>query len=194
MRDVAFYFRKKTGAPKLTDSGLADVLLGGQGLTVTVHLVSADKDRSSVFKVKDVSTLIHTLKFSVRDSKHDMLYKLLGPLATGLVKKQLQKAIGGAVRTALEYVDGQLVGVRDRMAEAKASEDKTRTQALQEVSRAQAFRRCGVCADACCRSSSATRPRRSPSSRRRTRRARTSRSSRAATRRCSRRRDTRPDG
>ena len=34
MRDVAFYFRKKSGIPKLTDSGLADVLLGGQGLTV----------------------------------------------------------------------------------------------------------------------------------------------------------------
>jgi hypothetical protein len=34
MRDVAFYFRKKGGIPKLTDSGLADVLLGGHGLTV----------------------------------------------------------------------------------------------------------------------------------------------------------------
>lgn len=34
MRDVAFYFRRKSGIPKLTDSGLADVLLGGQGLTV----------------------------------------------------------------------------------------------------------------------------------------------------------------
>jgi Family of unknown function (DUF5923) len=34
MRDVAFYFRKKSGIPKLTDSGLADVLLGGHGLTV----------------------------------------------------------------------------------------------------------------------------------------------------------------
>ena len=34
MRDVAFYYRKKTGIPKLTDSGLADVLLGGGGLTV----------------------------------------------------------------------------------------------------------------------------------------------------------------
>jgi len=36
MRDVAFYFRKKSGIPKLTDSGLADVLLGGHGLTVRI--------------------------------------------------------------------------------------------------------------------------------------------------------------
>ncbi|KAH9851443.1 hypothetical protein C2E23DRAFT_732995 [Lenzites betulinus] len=132
MRDVAFYFRKKTGTPKITDSGLADILLGGSGLTVTVHLVSADKDRSSVFKVKDVSTSIHTLKFSIRDSKHDTLYKLLGPLATGLVKKQLQKAVGEAVRTMLEYVDGQLVAVRDQMTEAKTSEDKSRRDVLRQ--------------------------------------------------------------
>lgn len=132
MRDVAFYFRKKTGTPKLTDSGIADVLLGGSGLTVTVTLASADKDRSSVFKVKDVQTAIHTLKFSIRDSKHDTLYKMLSPLATGLVKKQLQKAIGGAVRTAFEYIDGRLVGVRDQMAEAKASEDLSRRDVLKQ--------------------------------------------------------------
>ncbi|KAL1945663.1 hypothetical protein VTO73DRAFT_1665 [Trametes versicolor] len=132
MRDVAFYFRKKTGTPKLTDSGLADILLGGSGLTTTVHLVSADKDRSSVFKVKDVTTNIHTLKFSIRDSKHDTLYKIFGPLATGLVKKQLQNAVGQAVRTALEYVDGQLVAVRDQMAQARASEDVDRRDVLRQ--------------------------------------------------------------
>lgn len=36
MRDVAFYYHKKTGLPKMKDSGLADVLLGGEGLTVCV--------------------------------------------------------------------------------------------------------------------------------------------------------------
>ncbi|EPQ50351.1 hypothetical protein GLOTRDRAFT_141540 [Gloeophyllum trabeum ATCC 11539] len=133
MRDVAFYFRKKTGIPKLTDSGLADVLLGGSGLTATIHLVGSNKDRSSVFKVKDVNVKVDTLKFSIRDSKHDMLYKTLRPLATGLVKKQIQKALEGALKTGLEYVDGQLVSVRDRYQDAKASDEKSRTQALQEL-------------------------------------------------------------
>jgi hypothetical protein len=31
------------------------------------------------------------------------------------------------------YVDGQLVGVRDRMAEAKVNEGESRTQVLQEL-------------------------------------------------------------
>ncbi|KAI0275464.1 hypothetical protein BC834DRAFT_840264 [Gloeopeniophorella convolvens] len=131
MRDVAFYFRKKTGIPKMTDSGLADVLLGGQGVTATVHLVSADKDKSSVFKVKNVNVKVDSLKFSIRDSKHDILYKTVRPLATGLIKKQIQKAVADAITTGMEYVDGQLVGVRDRMSEARKSPDGSRTDALR---------------------------------------------------------------
>lgn len=133
MRDVAFYFRKKSGFPKISDSGLADVLLGGQGLTATIHLVSADKDRTSVFKVKNVHVKVDSLKFSIRDSKHDTLYKTLRPLATGLIKRQIQKAVADAITTGMEYVDGQLVGVRDRMREAHESEDGSRTKALQET-------------------------------------------------------------
>ncbi|KAI0311876.1 hypothetical protein OF83DRAFT_1068125 [Amylostereum chailletii] len=133
MRDVAFYFRKKTGIPKLTDSGLADVLLGGQGLTATIHLVSADKDKSSVFKVKNVNVKVDSLKFSIRDSKHDILYKTLRPLATGLIKKQIQKAVADAITTGMEYVDGQLVAVRDRYQEASSEDETTRTEALRRA-------------------------------------------------------------
>ncbi|KAL4069133.1 hypothetical protein J3A83DRAFT_4535807 [Scleroderma citrinum] len=133
MREVAFYFRKKSGFPKVADSGIADVLIGGSGLTATVHLVSADKDKSSVFKVRNVHVKVDTLKFSIRDSKHDLLYKTLKPLATVLVKRQIQKAIAGGIHTGLEYLDGQLVAVRDRMEEVKAKGDANRTQAFQDL-------------------------------------------------------------
>lgn len=133
MRDVAFYYRKKIGVPKVTDSGLADVLLGGQGLTVAAHLASSDKDKSSVFKVKNVDVNVDTLKFSIRDSKHDALYKTLLPLVNGLIKRKVQNAIGGAVTTLLEYIDEQLVAIRDQMEEAKAGEDSSRMKVLKEV-------------------------------------------------------------
>jgi hypothetical protein len=66
------------------------------------------------------------------------LYKTLKPLATGLVKRQIQKAIRDAVTTGLEYLDGQLVGVRDKMEAAKSEEKdgvetKSRMQILHEV-------------------------------------------------------------
>lgn len=98
-----------------------------------VHLVSADEDKTSVFKVKSVIVKVDTLKFAIRDSKHDFLYKTLKPLATSLVKKQIQKAVKDSITTGMEYVDGQLVGVRDRMATAKAAEGESRTKVLQEV-------------------------------------------------------------
>jgi len=132
MRDVAFYYRKKTGIPKLADSGLADVLLGGGGLTVTVDLTSADsKDKSSIFKVRSVRVKVHSLKFSIHGSKHDYLYKTLRPLATVLIKRQIQKAVADAIKTGMEYVDGQLVSVRDRVEEARGSSDSSRTDVLR---------------------------------------------------------------
>jgi len=130
-RDAAFYFKMKSGI-KMSDSGLTDVVLGG-GLTVTVHLISADKDKSSVFKVKNVVVKADSLKFSIRDSEHDVLYKLLQPFATPLVKQQIQKAIAGSIRTGLEYIDGQLVGVRDCMASAEATEGESRSKASQDL-------------------------------------------------------------
>ncbi|KAJ6451660.1 hypothetical protein C8R47DRAFT_300002 [Mycena vitilis] len=132
MRDVAFYFRTKTGPIKIKDSGLADVLLGGQGLTATVTLTSSP-DSAHVFSVGRVRVSVGSLKFSIRDSKHDLLYKTFKPLATRLIKSQIKKALADAIRTGFEYVDGQLVGVRDRMAEAKGSEEGRRRDVLGDM-------------------------------------------------------------
>ena len=147
IRDVAFYFRMETGL-EIIDSGLADVVLGGEGLSVsfhclfccglmlirllpaTIHLVSSDQNKCSVFKVKVVIVKVHTLKFY---SKHNFFYKTFKPLATCLIKKQIKKAIKDLITTGMEYVDGQLVGVRDRMASAKATEGESRTKVLQDV-------------------------------------------------------------
>ncbi|KAJ7061465.1 hypothetical protein C8F01DRAFT_1369002 [Mycena amicta] len=115
MRDVAFSFRTKTGI-KMQDKGMLDVDLGGSGLSVLVTLVSSPAaDTSSVFRVALVRVKVGSLKLNIRDSKHGLLYKTLKPLATRLIKKQVKKAVADAVRTGFEYVDGQLVQVRQRV-------------------------------------------------------------------------------
>ncbi|THU79288.1 hypothetical protein K435DRAFT_698145, partial [Dendrothele bispora CBS 962.96] len=103
MRDVAFYLGKKSGIPKLKDSGIADVTVGGEGLTATVHLTSTE-DPSTLLAVKSVSVKVDNLKFSIRDSKHDLLYKTLKPLATGLIKRQIQKAVRGLILLVITFV------------------------------------------------------------------------------------------
>jgi hypothetical protein len=50
-----------------------------------------------------------------------------------LIKKQIEKAIKAALTTGFEYIDGQLVAVRDRMEIAKASEGQSRTDVLKDV-------------------------------------------------------------
>lgn len=54
MRDVGFAFKKKTGFPKLSDSGLADVLLSGSGISVDIELASAGKRDDHAFLIKNV--------------------------------------------------------------------------------------------------------------------------------------------
>ncbi|KAF8186734.1 hypothetical protein BJ912DRAFT_1032111 [Pholiota molesta] len=115
MRDVKFYYRKKTGLARVRDAGVADVVLGGQGVSATIELISARHDPSSVFTIHSIHVKIDSLKFAIRDSNHDFLYKTLRPLATGLIKKQVGKAVRDALRTGLEYLDGELVAVRERI-------------------------------------------------------------------------------
>jgi hypothetical protein len=133
LRDVIFYYKKKQGIPRVSDTGLMDVVLGGHGMTATAVVVSAGKDRSSVFHVQDVNVKIASLNFSIRDAKHEFWYKTFKPLLSGLVKKQIQKATADAIRTGLEYLDGQLVTVRDRIAEIPEDDEKTRMQRLQDL-------------------------------------------------------------
>ena len=85
--DAAADFKKKTGFPKISDHGLADVFIGGSGISGKVHIESTDR-RGSVFHVREVKVKIDTLKFKLRDTKHNFLYATIRPLATGLIKKR----------------------------------------------------------------------------------------------------------
>ncbi|KAF9256822.1 hypothetical protein L218DRAFT_910995 [Marasmius fiardii PR-910] len=143
MRDVLFYFNKKGGAIKIKDSGVADLVLGGEGMSVDIELRDS-KDPGLLYDIQKVNVKIEgSLKVSIRDSKHDVLYKTLKPLMMGLVKKQVQKAVEGGVRSGLEWVSEELMAVKHRMDEASkkaasgdaegTSEEIGRLKALQEA-------------------------------------------------------------
>ena len=76
---------------------------------------------------------METLRFSIWDSNHDLLYKTFGPLGTVLVKRQIQRVVAGAFRTCFGYIDGGLVSVWVSMETAKATKGQSRTQVLQKV-------------------------------------------------------------
>lgn len=112
LRDVSWAINKKKGFPSLKDSGLADVFLGGSGLTVSVTLETSTGDRN-VFRVKQVKAKIQKIDFAIRKSKHDLLVKILRPLATSLVKSQICKAAEGGIRDALEKLNDHLTAAKE---------------------------------------------------------------------------------
>ncbi|POW21160.1 hypothetical protein PSHT_02715 [Puccinia striiformis] len=122
LRDVAFYVHKKSGFPKIKDSGMADVVISGNGVSGKVHIESSEaKDR--VFVVRDVKIKVDKLAFGIRETKHNFLYSTLKPLAQSLVKKQISKAIEDGIRTGLGQLDAQFVDIRERL-EAAEGDDK----------------------------------------------------------------------
>ncbi|KAF6749272.1 hypothetical protein DFP72DRAFT_1142839 [Ephemerocybe angulata] len=133
LRDVAFYFHKKTGLPHMRDQGLADILIGGNGISLTITLRKSRRDPASFFTVQDVKCKVQGLKFSVRDSKHDTLYKTLKPLMMGLVKKQIGKAVADGVRSALGWVDGRMAEVKRKVELKRNEEGMSDSQVLKDT-------------------------------------------------------------
>ena len=125
LRDVSWAINKKKGFPSLKDSGLADVFLGGSGLTVSVTLETSTGNKN-VFVVKQVKAKIHKIDFAIRKSKHDLLVKILRPLATSLIKKQICKAAEGGIRDALEKLNEHLTAAKEAEAGKKVDVLKNR--------------------------------------------------------------------
>ena len=95
MRDVAFYYRKKGGL-KISDSGLADVFLGGKGITVKVTLTSTADERAhgaSLFRVKDVKVKVDALKFAIRDVRCSDVELLLARRLIFLLTEQARSIV-----------------------------------------------------------------------------------------------------
>ncbi|PWN28503.1 hypothetical protein BDZ90DRAFT_238789 [Jaminaea rosea] len=146
MRDVYFQINKKTGM-KVQEHGVADVLLGGKGMTVTAHIEGGNEPRGrrarNVFVVKQVKAQIDNLDFAIRKSKHDLAIKIFRPLAKSIIKKQVAKAAEAGIRDALEKLNDQLTEARNAVYDAeegkkgdalkqKFSKDKSETATAGE--------------------------------------------------------------
>ncbi|KAI8393277.1 uncharacterized protein BYT42DRAFT_680 [Radiomyces spectabilis] len=106
--DVVFYYKKKTGFPRMSDRGVAAMEIGGKGIDVTLKLHTTD-DPKHVLKVVVCKAHVSNLKFKVKDSKHDLLYKTIHPMVIGIVRKQMAKAIELKILDMIDTIDQKLV-------------------------------------------------------------------------------------
>lgn len=80
-----------------------------------------------------VQVKIDKLKFAVRGSKHSMLITVLKPIATGLIKKAVAKAIEEGIRSGLMQLDAQLADISERLDAAKGDDDTSTLDVLKKT-------------------------------------------------------------
>ena len=111
--NMAFYYRKKSGFPKLSDSGRASLKIhGDRGLSLVIKISPLVPPRETVlvsskhttetadvpphksyFKIDKVIADIDRISISISESQHQILYKLLAPWLKSYIRDKLIAAI-----------------------------------------------------------------------------------------------------
>jgi hypothetical protein len=106
LRDVAYYVKKKQGFPSLTDKGVMDVFLGGEGFSFKLAARTADsKDRTHFVSVDKVNVSVKNLNIKIKQSNHKLLFALAKPLLLRVMKPVITKAIEKQIRDQFEKWD-----------------------------------------------------------------------------------------
>lgn len=103
--DVVFFYKKKTGFPKLSDRGVANVTIGGKGISVAVRIQNVTENPAKTFKVSYCKCNVSNIKIKINDSNHDILYKTIRPLVIGQIRKQIARGIEGKIIETLNQLD-----------------------------------------------------------------------------------------
>lgn len=106
LRDVSYYIKKKQGFPSITDTGIMDIFLGGEGFSFKIAASTADKnDKQHFVKLDKISVNIKNMDIKLRKSKHKALFATFKPMLFRVVRPALEKVIEGQIRNAFEKGD-----------------------------------------------------------------------------------------
>eukprot|EP00158_Paraphelidium_tribonemae_P009744 Partr_v1_DN28947_c0_g1_i1_m24981 putative Conserved hypothetical protein len=110
LRDVEFAYKKKS-FPTLQDSGLADILLGGNGLSIHVRMAYDPNLWYTTLVPYDIDCSIDSMSIRVRESSRDAMYKIIGTTITAAMKKRICRALEEAIYNSIVRADGILTSV-----------------------------------------------------------------------------------
>lgn len=120
VRNVRFTMDRHEGWPRFSDQGLADLRIGGRGLSILIDLathpaseITGRSDlRSSVFPAAliahHVRVRIDKLSLNLHDSLHDSMYRVFNPIVSSVVKRNMERAIRDQIINVVDSVDGLL--------------------------------------------------------------------------------------
>ncbi|SPJ81717.1 uncharacterized protein FTOL_09122 [Fusarium torulosum] len=121
LRDVSFHIKRKQGFPSITDTGVADIVLPGDGFSFKMKVSTADKkDRQNYFKVEKVDVDFAKLQIKVKKSNHKLLFSIFKPFMLKVIRPPLQKAVEKAIKDQCNKLDQMLFQVKQEADRATA--------------------------------------------------------------------------
>lgn len=113
LRDLSYHVKRKQGFPSLTDTGVANILLAGDGFCFKLKMSTADaKDSQNFFKVNKVDVDVKHLSIKLSKSKHKLLFNLFKPIMLRVLRPAIQKAMEKAIKDRINQVDGLLYQIK----------------------------------------------------------------------------------
>ncbi|WYZ39912.1 hypothetical protein EsH8_IV_000253 [Colletotrichum jinshuiense] len=129
LRDVSYHVKRKQGFPSITDTGVADILLAGDGFSFKLKFSSADKsDSQNFFKIDKVDVDIKHMSIKLKKSNHKLLFGLFKPVMLKVLRPALQKAVEKAIKDQASQLDSLLFQVKQ---EADRAIDEARSDPEQ---------------------------------------------------------------
>ncbi|KAI3320455.1 hypothetical protein HD806DRAFT_506424 [Xylariaceae sp. AK1471] len=109
LRDVSYYVKRKQGFPSITDQGVANLFLGGDGFSFRMKLSTADgKDKQHFFKIEKVDVDVKNLKVKLVKSNHKLLFGLFKPIMLKVLRPVVQKTFEKELKDQFNQLDQYL--------------------------------------------------------------------------------------
>ncbi|KEF55668.1 uncharacterized protein A1O9_08418 [Exophiala aquamarina CBS 119918] len=106
LKDVAYYVKRKQGFPSITDKGVMDIFLGGEGFSFKIAARNAQKsDRTHFVVVDNVDVSIKNLSVKVKQSNHKLLFAIAKPLLLKTMKPAIQKVLEKQIKDSFQKAD-----------------------------------------------------------------------------------------
>ncbi|OAX81808.1 hypothetical protein ACJ72_03850 [Emergomyces africanus] len=98
-RDVSYYIKKKSGFPSITDTGVMDIMMGGEGFNFRISGSTSDST-DSLFRPENISVNVNNLRIKIKKSNHKFLFTLFKPLLYSAVRPAVEKVLEKQIRDA----------------------------------------------------------------------------------------------
>ncbi|ETS73594.1 hypothetical protein PFICI_14540 [Pestalotiopsis fici W106-1] len=129
LRDVSYHVKRKQGFPSITDTGVANIFMGGDGFSFRMKLSTADKsDKQHFFKLESVNVDVKNLKIKLVKSNHKALFGLVKPAMLKVLRPVIQKVAEKQLKEQFNQFDQLMYQVRQ---EADRALDEAREDPSQ---------------------------------------------------------------